>query len=259
MAGPTRLREACGLFVKLARDAGRELALDEGGVEWAEQYVRAVRPVESADQLRVQTALVGAYLGECLIAAYGGGWSDADGEWAVDLGERGRVHPFRVTEAELKGDDGGGSILSLFRSFGAGDEAVDDGSASPENDPAVPLRETAERFRQVIVGNGGPAEYGEEMVAFVSDFVENARPVDAELADQYTALVGAVLGESLIAAYGGRWSHTGSAWLVEMGGRWGVHPFSAARRQLESAENESILSVFHAAGSGGPADAARGE
>jgi hypothetical protein len=247
VSDPARLREASDLFVKLARDAGRELELDRSGVEWADQYVAAVRPVEAEDQLRVQTALVGSYLGESLIAVYGGAWSDADGEWAVDLGERGLVHPFRETEARLRGDDGG-SLVALFRSFGDG--AASEASteeATPAGDPAAALRETAERFRAVIESNGGPAEYGEALVAFVDTFVENARPVEAELLEQYTALIGAALGESLVAEYDGEWRHTGDAWVVRLPDDTAVWPFAAARKQLEGGPEDSILALFRQA------------
>jgi hypothetical protein len=243
VSDPARLRQASDLFVKLARDAGRELELDAAGVEWADQYVAAVRPVESADQLAVQTALVGSYLGESLIAVYGGAWSDADGEWAVEMEGGARVHPFRETEARLRGGDDAGSLAVLFRSFGGG--AADD--AAPGGDPAEALRETAERFRVVIEGNGGPAEYGEALVAFVDTFVENARPVEADLLDQYTALIGAALGESLVAEYAGEWRHTGEAWIVRMPDDTAVWPFAAARKQLEGGPDDSILALFRQA------------
>jgi len=241
-----RLREAAELFVKLAKDAGRELGLDESGVEWAEQYVQAVRPVESPDQLRVQTALVGSYLGETLIAVYGGEWSDADGEWAVELGERGRVHPFRVTEAQLR-DGSGQSVLELFRSLGNREHGIGDSGTGQGDDPTEPLRRTAESFREVIAANGGPAEYGEALVAFVDTFIDNARPVDADLLEQYTALVGAALGESLVAAYGGAWQHTGDAWIVRLPDATAVWPFAAARQQLEGGPEDSILALFRQA------------
>lgn len=247
MSDPARLREAARLFVKLAKDAGRELELDESGVEWAEQYVAAVRPVESPDQLRVQSALVGSYLGEALIAVYGGEWSDADGEWAVDLGERGRVHPFRVTEAQLR-DGSGQSVIEVFRSLGdEGDGGRETGDGETEDDATEPLRRTAESFREVIEANGGPAEYGEALVAFVDEFVVNARPVEADLVEQYTALVGAALGESLVAAYGGAWQHTGDAWIVRLPDHTAVWPFAAARQQLEGGPDDSILALFRQA------------
>ena len=248
MSDPSRLREAAALFVKLARDAGRELELDESGVEWAQQYVDAVSPVESPDQLRVQSALVGSYLGESLIAVYGGEWSDADGEWAVDLGERGRVHPFRVTEAQLR-DGSGQSVIDVFRSFAdEGDRGQGTGdSGTPADDGTEPLRRTAESFREVIAANGGPAEYGEALVAFVDEFVVNARPVEPDLVEQYTALVGAALGESLVAAYGGAWQHTGDAWIVRLPDDTAVWPFAAARQQLEGGPDDSILALFRKA------------
>ena len=245
-----KLRQAAELFARLSKDAGRELGYDEAGVEWADQYASAVRPVESDEQLRVQTALVGAFLGEALIAAYGGAWREDDDEWGVDLADGRRAFPFRAAMAQLR--EGEGSILELFRSFGAeGDreQATGDSQPGPAAEPVVTpasLRETADRLASVVAMNGGPTEYGEALVAFVDEFVENARPVDAELVDSYAAMVGAVLGESLIAAHGGAWSDAGGAWAVRVGGRE-LYPFAVARRQLDGAEGESILAAFRGA------------
>jgi hypothetical protein len=247
-----KLRQAAELFVRLSRDAGRELAYDASGVEWADQYADAVRPVESEDQLRVQTALVGAYLGETLLAVHGGAWVEEEGEWRVELADGRRAFPFRRAMEQLK--DGEASILALFRVLGdGGDGDATTGDAAPAAAGATPvvtpesLRETAEKLASVVAANGGPTEYGEAMVAFVHEFVENARPVADDLLDQYTALVGAVLGESLIAAHGGAWSDASGAWSVRVGEE-DVHPFAAARRQLQGEADASIRAVFRAAG-----------
>jgi hypothetical protein len=245
-----KLRQAAELFVRLSHDAGRELGYDASGVEWADQYADAVRPVESEDQLRVQTALVGSYLGETLLAVHGGAWVEEDGEWRVELADGRRAFPFRRAMEQLK--DGEASILALFRALGDGREAdagTDDAAAEDEAPVITPesLRETAEKLAAVVAANGGPTEYGEAMVVFVDAFVENARPVGDELLDQYTALVGAVLGESLIAAHGGGWSDASGAWSVRVGAE-AVYPFAAARRQLQGDADASILAVFRAAG-----------
>jgi hypothetical protein len=247
-----KLRQAAELFVRLSRDAGRELAYDASGVEWADQYADAVRPVESDDQLRVQTALVGSYLGETLIAVHGGAWVEEEGEWLVELADGRRAYPFRKAMEQLK--DGEGSILALFRSLGAegdrGQGTGDSGQQQEAEEPVVTpesLRETADKLASVVAANGGPTEYGEAMVAFVHEFVENARPMGDDLLDQYTALVGAVLGESLIAAHGAAWSDATGAWAVRVGGEE-VYPFAAARRQLQGEGEESILATFRKAG-----------
>jgi hypothetical protein len=208
--------------------------------------------VEADDQLRVQSALVGSFLGEALIATYGGAWREDEGEWGVDLADGRRAFPFRTAMLQLR--EGEGSILELFRSFGtAGDGEQGTGDGQPaEMEPAVTpasLRETADRLASVVAMNGGPTEYGEALVAFVDQFVENARPVDDDLLDSYTAMVGAVLGESLIAAHGGGWSDASGAWAVRAGGGE-VYPFAVARRQLEGREGESILAAFRGAGAG---------
>lgn len=237
-----KLREAAALFAQLSRDAGRELTWDEAGVAWAEQYVEAVRPVESEDQLRVHTALVGAFLGEALLAQHGGAWVDDEGEWAVDLADGSRVHPFRVTMAQLReGSEAGESILTVFRA------AAGASAASADAAPALsiePVREAAQRFAAVIEGNGGPADYGDEMIAFVDQFVEGTRPVDPELLDQYTTLIGAVLGESIVAAYGGAWTPTSEGWAVRWNERSQVLPFDRARKHLLEGPDESVLALF---------------
>jgi hypothetical protein len=254
-----KLRQAAELFVRLSRDAGRELAYDAAGVEWADQYAEAVRPVESEDQLRVQTALVGSYLGETLVAVHGGAWVEEEGEWLVELADGRRAFPFRTAMEQLR--DGQGSILAMFRSLsgegdgGEGDRGQGTGDSQPEAEAETPvvtpesLRETADRMASVVAANGGPTEYGEAMVAFVDGFVENARPVGDDLLDSYTALVGAVLGESLIAAHGGAWSDATGAWSVRVGGEE-VYPFAAARRQLQGETEASILAAFRKADAG---------
>jgi hypothetical protein len=249
-----KLRQAAELFVRLSRDAGRELAYDAAGVAWADQYADAVRPVESEDQLRVQTALVGSYLGETLLAVHGGAWVEEEGEWLVELPDGRRAYPFRKAMEQIR--DGEGSILAMFRALGGegdgGEGSEDVSRAAAEETPVVTpesLRETADKLAAVVAANGGPTEYGEAMVAFVHEFVENARPVGDELLDQYTALVGAVLGESLIAAHGGGWSEASGAWSVRVGGE-DVYPFPAARRQLQGEPDESILATFRKAGGG---------
>jgi len=247
-----KLRQAAELFVRLSHDAGRELAYDASGVAWADQYADAVRPVESDDQLRVQTALVGSYLGETLLAVLGGAWVEEEGEWMVELADGRRAYPFRKAMEQLR--DGEGSILAMFRSLqgegdGAGDRGQGNGGSQREAEAERPvitpesLRETADKLASVVAANGGPTEYGEAMVAFVHEFVENARPVGDDLLDPYTALVGAVLGESLIAARGGAWSDATGAWSVRVGAEE-VYPFAAARRQLQGGAEESILATF---------------
>jgi hypothetical protein len=238
----TRLSEAAALFVKLAKDAGRELALDASGVAWADEYVRAVAPLDDENQVRVQSALVGSYFGQCLAAA-GGTWREGAGEWAVELGGE-MTYPFRLTEALLRGTEEG-SLLASFRALTGESETP---AVAAEPAPSVDaVRRVAGQMRDAAAANGGPAEYGEALVAFVDRFVETTRPVDAELMESYVALVGGALGESLVAAYGGEWKHTGDAWVVDLGPRGAVHPFGAARRQLEGEGGESILAVFRAA------------
>jgi len=250
VSATAKLREAAELFAKLSRDAGRELTYDDAGVAWADQYVEAVRPVETDDQLRVHTALVGGFLGEALLARHGGAWVDDEGEWAVELADGTRLHPFRATMAHLR-EGSGSSILAVFRSAGGevegdrGQGTGDSGQALSSADVDVtPVREAAERFAAVIAANGGPAEYGDEMIAFVDEFVEGTRPVSPELLEQYTTLIGAVLGESIVAAYGGAWTATDEGWAVRFDAKNQVLPFDRARKHLRDGADESVLALF---------------
>jgi hypothetical protein len=264
VSATAKLREAAELFAKLSADAGRELTYDDAGVAWADQYVEAVRPVETDDQLRVHTALVGGFLGEALLAQHGGAWVDDEGEWAVELADGTRQHPFRATMAHLR-EGSGRSILAVFRSAAGETAHAADGDASPEAD-VTPVHEAAQRFAAVIAANGGPSDYGDEMVAFVDEFVEGTRPVSPELLEQYTTLIGAVLGESIVAAFGGAWAATDEGWAVRFDAQNQVLPFDRARKHLRDGADESVLALFrsiplvyaHALGRGGEGLSGRG-
>lgn len=244
-----KLREAAELFANLSRNAGRELTWDQAGVEWASQYVEAVRPVETEDQMRVHTALVGAFLGEALLAQHGGAWVEDEGEWAVELADGTRLHPFRATMEHLR-EGSGSSILKIFRAAsgdsgeGTGDSGQGDAAQAPAELDPTPIHEAARRFAEVIAANGGPAEYGDEMISFVDQFVEGTRPVAPELLDQYTTLVGAVLGESIVATFGGAWTATEEGWAVRFDERSQVLPFDRARKHLQEGADESVLTLF---------------
>jgi hypothetical protein len=164
----------------------------------------------------------------------------------VQLAGGDRAYPFRRTLEQLQqGDEH--SILAWFEGYvppAAGSAPDADG----EPVTAETLRETAERFLQVIRDNGGPEEYGEDAVAFVDRFVNGARPLDAELMDQYVALVGAVLGESLIAVHGGAWERGAGVWKVRTAAGDELFPFGRAREQIDNGADSSILAYFQAVG-----------
>jgi hypothetical protein len=78
---------------------GVRLETDAAAVEWIDGYVEANRPLPP-EYLDAQSTLVGAFLGECVIAAYGGEWARVDGEWAVRFDERNAVFPFAKTRKQ---------------------------------------------------------------------------------------------------------------------------------------------------------------
>ena len=80
----------------LERQMGVRLERGPEAVAWLDGYVESNRPLPP-EHLDAQEMLVGAYLGECVIAAYGGEWAEFDGQWGVRFDERNAVFPFAKT------------------------------------------------------------------------------------------------------------------------------------------------------------------
>src|SRR3989442_10736871 len=81
---------------------GVQLQFDKASVEWLNGYIERIRP--NLDQASTEgfANSVGAFLGECIIANYGGVWRQSDdGTWGVFFDEKNAVFPFAKAQKQL--------------------------------------------------------------------------------------------------------------------------------------------------------------
>jgi len=57
---------------------GVQLTLDSESVKWLDGYIERIRPGMDESQIQGLSNTIGAFLGECIIANYGGSWRQAD-------------------------------------------------------------------------------------------------------------------------------------------------------------------------------------
>jgi hypothetical protein len=93
--------------------------LDRDSLKWVDGFVEQQRTTPS----RVPgtfVELIGSYLGECVIHAYGGEWRLQDGQWGVFFDDSNAVFPFDKVRKQLQnGLAAGDSILGLFDMIGS--------------------------------------------------------------------------------------------------------------------------------------------
>ena len=105
-------------FIAVMRsELGVELDYDEASVEWADGYIGRVRASVSEDSVAPISNLIGSFLGECVIANYGGRWRETENGTGVCFDEDNCVFPFaKVQKHFLHGE--GDSILSFYKTIG---------------------------------------------------------------------------------------------------------------------------------------------
>ncbi|HEX2205620.1 MAG TPA: hypothetical protein VHG91_20075 [Longimicrobium sp.] len=111
-AGPPRRR---GEFADAVEDGvGVRLGRDADAVAWLDAYVERTR-TRALDPATVdgQVEGIGAWLGECVIAAYGGAWAEVNGGWGVRFDERNAAFPFSKTRKQWE-NGAEDSILSFY-------------------------------------------------------------------------------------------------------------------------------------------------
>ena len=114
-----RIEEFKSAAATLVSDFRRELAVnlnyDEQSIEWLDGYINRVAPqLDKATVPGLATA-IGAYLGETIIATYGGAWdyNERDDQWGIRFDDGAIAFPF--TKVYKQFDDGEfESIYSFF-------------------------------------------------------------------------------------------------------------------------------------------------
>ncbi|HYN85772.1 MAG TPA: hypothetical protein VER32_10985 [Pyrinomonadaceae bacterium] len=96
-------------------NVGVELGYDESSVEWADGFVERQRE-RFRDDATGLVNVVGSFLGECVIANFGGRWSEHEtGGWGVLFDAGTTAFPFaKVSKQFANGREGGDSIHSFY-------------------------------------------------------------------------------------------------------------------------------------------------
>jgi len=94
---------------------------------------------------------------------------------------------------------------------------------------------------------GVELKYDKESIEWLDSYIDRIRPQLKK--GSYTGLamsLGAYVGETIIATYGGRWDYFPKLdqWGIRFGEQSGAFPFSKVYKQLAYGEVESILSFF---------------
>jgi hypothetical protein len=109
-------KRLAALFIStMSQAAGVELKLDEPSIEWADGFIERQRTLHGEDENRGMSNVIGSFLGECIIANYGGSWRSDGQNWGVYFDDSNAVFPFSKAQKQLAGGhEDGESIHSFF-------------------------------------------------------------------------------------------------------------------------------------------------
>ena len=105
---------ADNLISHISEALGVHLKYDRASVKWIDDFIERIRPHVDADSIEGLSNSIGAFLGECFIANYGGGWRQSDdGAWGVYFDDKNAAYPLaKVQKQLLNGHED--SILSFY-------------------------------------------------------------------------------------------------------------------------------------------------
>ncbi|MDQ3817230.1 MAG: hypothetical protein M3362_06020 [Acidobacteriota bacterium] len=92
------------------------LRYDRESVEWLSGYIERVRLHLDEASIDGLTASIGSFLGECIIANYGGQWRESNGMWGIffsEASDRNAAFPFNKVRKQLSRGESD-SILSFY-------------------------------------------------------------------------------------------------------------------------------------------------
>jgi hypothetical protein len=98
----------------VARDTGVELTFNRTSVAWTDDFIERLRPAIDETLMEGLSISIGAFLGECVRASYGGEWRQSeDGAWGVYFYDMNAAFPFAKVQKQIKNgrED---SILSFY-------------------------------------------------------------------------------------------------------------------------------------------------
>lgn len=97
-------------------DLGVKLGYDEESVDWVDGYVERIRVNFSEELIAPLSNVIGAFVGECVVANFGGRWRQSENGWGVCFDDGNCVFPIaKVRKQFLNGAaEGGDSIRSFY-------------------------------------------------------------------------------------------------------------------------------------------------
>jgi hypothetical protein len=94
------------LIDTFSRHLGILLNFDEASVKYLDGYIERGKDTLKPDDQRLIN-IFGAFLGECVIASYGGHWHEGEpGMWGIRFENGDMVFPFAKVAKQLAGGDG---------------------------------------------------------------------------------------------------------------------------------------------------------
>src|SRR5579872_3340752 len=105
LAGQVRnIRTNAGLVVRMfAGETDFEFGYNDESVKWLDGYIEYIRKSQwTEEEFNQLVANLGSYLGEAIIAAFGGNWTLDHRGWAVRWDELNRAYPFAKVAKQLR-------------------------------------------------------------------------------------------------------------------------------------------------------------
>jgi hypothetical protein len=107
------------LISTLSAQSGVTLGYDGPSVEWVDGFIERQRvrfPGAEADGL---VNVIGAFVGECVMANYGGRWRRDEHGWGVFFDDGNAAYPFANVRKQFdNGREGGDSVHSFYETIG---------------------------------------------------------------------------------------------------------------------------------------------
>lgn len=111
---PAQLKEAAQGVVRVFKEKlGQDLTYDKAGVIALDAYIEEIRATTEPEVRDALITSFGAFLGEAMIATYGGHWGEKEGRWGVLIADKIWGFPFAKVHKHFT-DGTGDSVRSFF-------------------------------------------------------------------------------------------------------------------------------------------------
>lgn len=89
---------------QMSQLSGFDFGYDAKSVVWLDGYIERQRARDDITEESIDGLInvFGSYLGECVIACYGGSWENEAGQWQVSFDEKNAVYPFAKVRKQFQ-------------------------------------------------------------------------------------------------------------------------------------------------------------